>query len=104
MKTAFSVLLVIVGAVLALRERSAARSVGLIPAGLRGIAVARIRRRIRIAVLFIFLGLVTASGHATQPEVNPIRFVIIWSTATLFSIALLGYGVAEARSLRRTQR
>lgn len=101
LKMAVSAALVVVGVLFVLRERRAARSIAFVPAGLRDMAVRRVRRRMRIALLMVFLGVLTASGHATRPDLNPIRFLIIWSTTALFCVALLLYGLAEARSLRR---
>jgi hypothetical protein len=92
----FSAVMVVVGIWFAMHERRNAASLADVPEVRRPFVVTRTRRRIRIATLFIFIGLLSACAGATEPRHHPIRYLIIWSTVTFFALALLGYGVADA--------
>jgi hypothetical protein len=95
-----SVALIALGTMFALHERRVAALLGTIPESFRRFAISRTRRRLRVAALFIFVGLLTACGQWTDPRENPIRFLIIWGLATIFSLALLAYGIADVLASR----
>lgn len=96
----FSAVLILLGTWFAWRETRTAAELPKIPAEVRPFAAGRARRRLRIAVLFIFIGLLLACGHATDPQLNPLRYVVIWGLVTLFSFSLLVYAYLDLRALR----
>lgn len=100
MSMVLSVALVALGMMFALHERRGAAVLSTIPESLRRFAVTRTRRRLRVATLFIFVGLLTACGQWTDPLIHPIRFLTIWGLATLFSLALLAYGITDVMATR----
>jgi hypothetical protein len=96
----FSAALVLLGTWFAWHESRSAADLPNVAAAARPFAASRVRRRLRIAVLFIFIGLLLACGHATDPQLNPLRYVVIWGMVTLFSFALLVYAYLDLRALR----
>lgn len=97
---ALAVALIVLGAVFAWYERRTAQLLPQFSARLRPFLVTRSRRRIRVASLFIMIGILMACGHWTNLHEHPIRFLIIGIMTIIFSIALLAYGVSDFHATR----
>lgn len=96
--------LVALGAMFAWVERSATAHRHLLPVSLREYATSRARRRIRIAALLVFVGVLMACGNLTDPREHPRQFIVIWSLTALLAISMLCYGIADfvaSRSMLR---
>jgi len=87
--------LVALGIMFAWIERYTAATRELLPAGLRDFATARSRRRVRIAALLIFVGALMACGNLTDPNLHPLRFLLIWGLTALLAVSMLCYGLAD---------
>lgn len=96
----FAVSLIVLGAIFGWYERRTAQLLPTISARLRPFLISRTRRRIRIAALFVMIGVLMACGHWTDLHQHPIRFLSIGILTTLFSIALLVYGLADYYATR----
>jgi hypothetical protein len=95
-----AVALIVLGAVFAWYERRTAQLLPKFSARLRPFLVTRSRRRIRVASLFIMIGVLMACGHWTDLNQHPVRFLIISLLTVIFSIALLAYGVSDFYATR----
>lgn len=98
-----AVAMIVLGAMFAWYERRTAQLLPTFSARLRPFLVARSRRRIRVASLFVMIGVLMACGHWTDLHVHPIRFLLIGILTTIFSITLLAYGISDFYATR-TQR
>lgn len=87
--------LVVLGIMFAWIERYTAATRELLPAALREFATARSRRRVRIAALLIFVGALMACGNLTDPQLHPLRFLVIWGLTALLAVSMLCYGLAD---------
>src|SRR6184192_3416204 len=87
--------LVLLGALFAWVERRTVAQRRLLPETLREFATDRSRRRLRIAALLIFVGVLMACGNLTDPRDHPVRFLVIWSITALLAVSMLLYGIAD---------
>jgi hypothetical protein len=95
-----AVAMIALGAVFAWYERRTVKLLPTFSARIRPFLVTRSRRRVRVAALFMMIGVLMACGHYTDPQLNPVRFIIIGLLTALFTIVLLGYGVSDYYSMR----
>jgi hypothetical protein len=93
-------MLIVMGALFAWIERRAAIGRELLSPSLREFATDRSRRRVRIAALLIFVGVLMVCGNATDPRDHPLRYLVIWGLVALMAVSMLCYGVYDFYATR----
>jgi hypothetical protein len=92
--------LIVMGALFAWIERRTGAGRELLPVAVREIALNRSRRRVRIAALLIFVGVLMGCGIATDPHRHPVRYVSIWGLTALLAVSMLCYGIYDFYATR----